>query len=109
MNRAKGLDRNRRLRQTPEDRNAWAPGGWSSGESPLKKIALARNVSSQRGVAIPAISAGNNRGNDDDCDNDDALRTSSTAGSTIDNKVCNTSTGSTRKGNIRNSPDRTRY
>ena len=109
MNRAKALRRNQRLRQTPEDRKAWSRGGWSSGESPLKTLALARNVSSQRGVAIPAISAGNNRGNDDDCDSNDALRTSSTAGSTIDNRVCNTSTGSTRKGNIRNSPDRTRY
>jgi hypothetical protein len=113
MSLAKALHPNRRLRQNNEGR---PPGFVRLGlhsEFPLKKIGLARNNSSQPGVAIPVkTSAGNNRDNDDGCDNSGARHASSKAGNRNDNKVySNTGTDySSRKGNIRrNSPDRTRY
>src|SRR6478752_4422835 len=105
MSRAKALCPNRRLRQSKKiDR--------PSRGVPLKKIRLARNSFEPARCGYSGqTSTGNDRDNDGDCDNNDGRRTGSTAGNRIDNKVWR-STGtdkSTRKGNIRNSPDRTRY
>ena len=110
MSRAKALCPNRRRRQSKEDRPPSLVRLDLLSEFPLKKIRLARNSFEPARCGYSGqTSAGNNRDNDDDGDNNDARRTGSTAGNRIDNKVCNTSTGSIRKGNTRNSPDRTLY
>ena len=111
MSRAKALRPNRRLRQSKENRLPALVRLDLRSELPLKKIRLARNrfEPARCGYSGPT-SAGNNKDNGDDCDNNDAPRTNNTAGNRIDNKAYN-NTGtdnSNRKGNIRhNSPART--
>jgi hypothetical protein len=110
MSVAKALP-NRRLRQSPENRPPGLVRSDLLSEFPLKKLGWLEIFEPARCGYSGLTSAGNNRDNDDDCDNNDARRTSSTAGNRTDNKGYS-STGkdsSNRKGNIRNCPDRTLY
>jgi hypothetical protein len=112
MSGAKALCPNRRLRQSKKIDRLSRAAEISSAEFPLEKIRLARNSFEPAQCGYSGqTSTGNDRDDDDDCGNNDGRRTGSMAGNRIDNKVWrNTGTDkSTRKGNIRNSPDRTRY
>jgi len=108
MSRGKALRPNRRLRQS---RKIDHLSGVAQQSFRSNKLGWLEIASSQPSVAIPVTSTGNDRDDDDDCGNNDGRRTGSMAGNRIDNKVWrNTGTDkSTRKGNIRNTQDRTRY
>src|SRR4029077_2725919 len=113
MSQAKALCPNRRLRQSKKIDRLSRAAGISSAKFPLKKIRLARNSFEPARCGYSGqTSTGNDRDDDNDCDNNDGRHIGSMAGNRTDNKVWrNTGTDkNTRKGNIlRSSQDRTRY
>ena len=104
MSRSKVLSLNRRLLRS-QNRPPRLGRVASSGEFPLKKIGWLEILSSQPCGYSGQPSTGSYDA-DDGCDNNDGYRTSSTDGNKIDNIGTD---NSNRKGNIRNSPDRSQY
>jgi hypothetical protein len=108
MGRTRALA-NRPLHQSKENRPPV-----SAVESPqrvrAKKLGWLEKLEPARCGYSGQTSTGNNKDAGDGCDSNDA-RTDSMGGNSYDNKVSrNTCTdNSNRKGNIRNSPDRSRY
>ena len=79
---------NRPLRRSKGNRPPYLARPTPFSEFPLKEIRLARNKFEPARCGYSGqTSARNNRDNGDDCDNNDAHRTGSTAGNRIDNKV----------------------
>src|SRR5689334_20587296 len=113
MSRAKARRPSRRLRLSKKNRTvSYSEGGIRPQRVSAQKIRLARNTFEPARCGYSGqTSTGNNTDDGNDGGNNDERRTGSKAGNRTDNKVWrNTSTeNSTRKGNIRSSPDRTRY